>query len=738
MELGKQHLRDFTLRWRLMTYLEVFLYALGFGLLFYFIAQNLLIGLAVFLLVFLVLVFIVHPWTLNVSHTSTYIDAHIAEVSFSTGLLLLPETQLTGLAKLQRYRTSERLGQLLKGLTPPNRLKQAFSVMLACIVLGFVGQYLLSLYPIDTTVRNAALPEQIQFNPIDSLNGNTVVPKLEEQRIVINYPTYTRLSKRTTSDPNIKAVVHANIQWYLTFDVPVTEVYMEHMGDRIPLQKGENEYVMEMVLEASGFYNFTFNGEEGGQFASQLFSLEALPDAPPEIEILDLPQYTYFDTEESMEIQVRSTITDDFGIADAYIIATVSKGSGESVKFREEKLNFKESITSHQKQLKVTKRIDLGDLKMDMGDELYFYVEALDEKQPKPNITRSETYFAVINDTVTDQFAVEGNLGVNQMPDYFRSQRQLIIDTEKLIKDKPTISVTEFKSRSNELGFDQKALRLKYGQFMGDESEMAEAANSTVSEAQQEEDHEHDEEDPLKGYTHDHDGDNEHNLVVQENGEDENDPLHDYLHNHDDPEESTLFEESLKTKLRKALTIMWDAELHLRLYAPEKSLPFQYDALKLIQEIKNSARIYVHRIGFDPPPIKEESRLTGTLKDVGSFQKRERRETEPPFQAMEDAVARLEQLIAGKTAFKVSDRELFTTAGNELAQLAIDAPRRYLPVLQGLKRIQEKGKQTRAEYKKVQKGLLAALPEARNVPGASLGFDDEINALFLKELENYD
>lgn len=68
---------------------------------------------------------------------------------------------------------------------------------------------------------------------------------------------------------------------------------------------------------------------------------------------------------------------------------------------------------------------------------------------------------------------------------------------------------------------------------------------------------------------------------------------------------------------------MWDAELHLRLYEPEKSLPFQYEALKYIQEIKNSARIYVHRIGFDPPPIKEESRLTGKIKDIKSYSKNE-------------------------------------------------------------------------------------------------------------------
>ena len=57
-------------------------------------------------------------------------------------------------------------------------------------------------------------------------------------------------------------------------------------------------------------------------------------------------------------------------------------------------------------------------------------------KEPQPNIARSETYFAVINDTITDQFSVEGTMGVDLMPDYFRSQRQLIIDTEKLIANK--------------------------------------------------------------------------------------------------------------------------------------------------------------------------------------------------------------------------------------------------------------------------------------------------------------
>lgn len=157
-----------------------------------------------------------------------------------------------------------------------------------------------------------------------------------------------------------------------------------------------------------------------------------------------------------------------------------------------------------RKNLNLSKNIDLDQMNMEPGDELYFYIEALDLKRPKPNISRSETFFAVIKDTISDEFAVEGTMGVDQMPDYFRSQRQLIIDTEKLIKDKSKLSKKEFNFKSNELGFDQKVLRLKYGEFMGDESEFGPATHEntevlaeTDEHEDEHEDEDHEEKDPF-------------------------------------------------------------------------------------------------------------------------------------------------------------------------------------------------------------------------------------------------
>ena len=518
---------------------------------------------------------------------------------------------------------------------------------------------------------------------------------------------------------------------------------LDLMGELIDFAKIDESYRLTKNLEASGFYSFTFKDSEGNNYVSDLYSLEMVKDEPPMVQIEGLDSYSYFEFDDEKRLMLNTSISDDFGIADAYIIATVSKGSGESVKFREETIRFNKAVPKGNKRMDLQQPLDLDDLKMDPGDELYFYVEALDQKRPSPNVARSETYFAVIRDTVTDMFAVEGNLGVDLMPDYFRSQRQLIIDTEKLIADKPNISEKDFKFRSNELGFDQKQLRLKYGQFMGDETEMQAAAGAVShNDGETEQSNEGGEEDLLDEYSHKHDSDNEHNLVEEHGDENEGqeaeDPLHDYLHNHSDPEESTLFEKSLKAKLRDALNIMWDAELHLRLYEPEKSLPFQYDALEIIQEIKNSARIYVHRIGFDPPPIKEENRLSGDVENITNYDKRQEFEYQKSFASTREAISRLESLIQGKKKFDAGDSALFVDAGNELAQRAVSEPLKYIKVLQGLRDLEKAANRSKENYSEVQKNLLSVLPQIEDIPMKKTKYYSEINSLYLKELGVYE
>ncbi|AEM71887.1 hypothetical protein Murru_2863 [Allomuricauda ruestringensis DSM 13258] len=746
--MGAGAIKQFQKRWQQSKYVEGMLYAVGFGGFVYLLTQNIFFGIVGFLVSAGIAVFVLKPWGISSENAVGYIDAHLPQAGFSSGLLLSPANELSDLSKLQQYRVASQLEPILSQLKPPHNLLKATLAMFGLIFLGLAGSFILTKFG-NPSGGDSSNTEQISFAPKDSLTNTAEIPELIRTNITIQYPGYTKKGTSNTSDPNIKAVEGSRIIWKLEFDGHVQEVEMDLMGERIGFTKNQESYRLTKTLTASGFYSFTFKDVDGNDYVSDLYSLEMITDEPPMVQIEGLDNYTYFEFDDDKRLMLNTNISDDFGIDDAYIIATVSKGSGESVKFREETVRFDRAIPKGNKRIQLQQPLDLDALKMDPGDELYFYVEALDQKTPSANIARSETYFAVIRDTIADAFAVEGNLGVDLMPDYFRSQRQLIIDTEKLIADRPHISEKDFKFRSNELGFDQKQLRLKYGQFMGDETEMQAAAgqvSNVAGEVDNEEDHGHEdnEDDLLDEYSHKHDSDNEHNLVAEgDNHEHDNenevdDSLHDYVHNHSDPEASTLFEKSLKAKLRDALDIMWDAELHLRLYEPEKSLPYQYDALKIIQDIKNSSRIYVHRIGFDPPPIKEENRLSGDIGDITNFDKKEAFEYQMPFTSTRETIARLERLILGEKRFDDRDSALFIDAGNELAPKAISEPLKYLKVLQGLRDLEKVANRNKENFKAVQKNLLEVLPDVEDNPMKKAEYRDDINLLYLKELGAYE
>lgn len=741
MSSGKNILEGFRKKWQLMQVLQVLLYAIGPAFLLYFLSSNAVLAILVLIGILLLGIAIKKPWQLSLEKVGHHIDNNLDTVEYSTGLILLPDNQLSNLAKLQRYHVYETLEKNIVKVKPKVSLKEPALIFCVFALMTFLAHQFNWASNFDKPSNNSQVEDKILFNPLDSTQVKKEVPVLENQELRIQYPSYTGIGTVTTSNMNVKALEGSKLSWQLEFDSPIQRVIVETNNEKHPMMESEKGYGYRMSLNNAGFYNFRFWSKDGASYQSELYALEMFKDESPEVKILSLNPFVTFNFDDEKKLEFDALVSDDYGISDAYIIATVSKGEGESVKFREERLQFASTLNGTKNQ-KLSKRIDLDAMGMEPGDELYFYIGVTDNKVPKPNTTRSETYFAVIRDTVSNRFAVEGTMGADLMPDYFRSQRQLIIDTEKLIASKPEVSKEDFNFTSNELGFDQKALRLKYGEFMGDEADSGIQVTEEVEVEQESDGSENDEneENPLAEYTHDHDDSNEHNLVdhdhEQEEGEEkEKDPLENYLHNHDDPEESTLFTQSLKSKLRQAMTEMWDAELYLRLYTPEKSLPYQYRALKLIQEIKNSARIYVHRIGFDPPPIKEDKRLSGELDEVVSFQKKEDLGIPEVYPFLKMTAERLPQLIQGQS-LEEEDKNLFSKAGQELAELAIREPGKYLKTLQKLKWISDSDNVVPInDLKMVLEGLLRAIPKSKSKPKKQRGANSELNELFLKELE---
>lgn len=450
---------------------------------------------------------------------------------------------------------------------------------------------------------------------------------LVQTKITITAPIYTGIKPQSQSGFEIKAIIGSAINWELEFSSAenLDVLFVNSEGESLDFKSEGNKFSLKDILTGSGIYAIQAIQDGKMVFDSGFFPLEAIPDQSPIIVPTEKEVYKFHVKEDPKLLEVRAKISDDFLVSQVYLVATLARGSGENVKFREnripiDKRNFQSS--------ELRSVLDLKALDFKQGDELYYYWAALDNKLPVANFSRSDTYFLKYLDSTEVSEAELAGMAIHVLPEYFRSQRQIIIDTEKLISQKKTLGGQVFNSSSNEIGYDQKLLRLRYGQYLGEEFESG-AGGGSVETGESG--------NLLEGFMHKHDqeGENEGGGTIQSGAVSESEHAHEeevgktgeddglgsmldaFLHNHESEEMNTFFEGSTKGILKMALEQMWKSELHLRLFEPEKAIPYQYKALELLKSVQQKSRVYVKRTGFDPPPIREdEKRLTGELKDL--------------------------------------------------------------------------------------------------------------------------
>jgi hypothetical protein len=603
----------------------------------------------------------------------SFLNVKYEEFHASADLALTSEGNLTTLVRIQQLKTEQKLESLSGQIRFPNHI-MLFAIL---AIISFTMFLFIHLNGFEVKTKSVSgMPDEKQP---DNSSIKNIPAEISEVKVLVSPPSYTRIQQYASTDLNLQIAENSQVSWTLTFSLPIKEASIVTASqDTLKFKFNNNSWKLTTTLERNGFYQLVW--KDHGTHSSDYYKIDVIKDQPPIIKLSSLNQFTQVTFDSRQSIEANPVISDDYGLTDAYIIATVSKGSGESVKFREEKIRFSTPQQISGKQINSKRTLNLKTLGLEPGDELYFYVEALDNKSPLANRTRTETYFIAIPDTVQDVMTADGGLGVDLMPEYFRSQRQIIIDTEKLIREKKVTDKKEFNFKSNELGYDQKVLRLRYGQFMGEE---AESGIVPIENHADEDDHEETKaEDLAKEFGHQHDTENEHNLVDEKNpakkdvdGAKKEDPFAEFVHQHDNEESATFFIQSLKLKLKAALAQMWDAELYLRIYEPEKSLPYQYTALKLLKEISNDSRIYVHRTGFEPPPIKEEKRLSADLNEIFNASRSYEADIKKYFPKISEALRLTEKLLA-KEAVRVSpsEKNIILQSGSELAQAALENP----------------------------------------------------------------
>lgn len=557
-----------------------------------------------------------------------HLNRHYPQLEESAQLANCDDSSLSILQVLQKQKIVALLERLLidkQSLLLPkiSYQKSVLSLILASFILLFI--YFSSVWLPLISISEKGLIEEVTVKAHKTENNKTLV--VTQSKITITPPTYTMLEVSQQSELNAKAIVGSTLHWQLSFNQLIDNAFIEFShGEKAYFTTQEHgSYIVDKQIDFTGIYRLgaIISGVE--YTLPEVYTLTIEKDNKAKIKIITPKKtITEITTQGKTSVPTHVQITDDFKVDKVEILASIAKGSGESVKFRDQTFSFdtKEVIDGVENYYI---NWQLKSLKMEPGDELYFTVKAWDNRLPTAQMTRSST--KIIRWLEDEQQAVlSDGILIDFMPEYFKSQRQIIIETIDLINDSSELSTDKFVETSELLGVAQSELKEKYGQYLGDEvedgggshaiSHEASEQLSTLAEASEdaEDDHHHHESSghasddfSMKGFGIDKSGGSE--LINQ------------FGHNHEDADIGIMARQDPKALMKRSITNMWQAELHLMLSQPSKALPFEQEALKYLKMAKKAERIYVKRLGFEPPPVTEKRRYQGDLADVLTYQR---------------------------------------------------------------------------------------------------------------------
>ncbi len=354
-----------------------------------------------------------------------------------------------------------------------------------------------------------------------------------------------------------------------------------------------------------------------------------VPDRPPVVRVIAPDRSLVLGTPGQRHWPLQFEATDDYGVvATAQLKVTLAQGSGENITFREQTFNL--AGTGPATQRRFARTLDLAALGATEGNDVIAQLTVRDTHTPGAQSAQSSSVILRLPSAAEIQGTDMEGMVKKTLPAYFRSQRQIIIDAEALIKQRRQLPAEEFVRRADAIGVDQRILRLRYGQFLGEESEGG-AKPPPTSDALPTSDT------PAAAHDddHDHDHDDDHARTQAQAGHDDHDHgaptdgsapvfgsatdvLSEYGHTHDHAEAATLLDPKTRATLKAALDQMWSSEGELRQGQPERALPYAYKALGFIKEVQQAERTYLARVGPELPPIDESRRMSGDRADLAS------------------------------------------------------------------------------------------------------------------------
>jgi len=506
-----------------------------------------------------------------------------------------------GLAALQRARLERRLMSVdLPDLRPQYPLRALglcwLALALVTLALWVLPQVVPAWLQAGTT-RTTAAP----------------APGKVSGGLHIEPPAYTGLGSQEPAGLDAKFPEGSAVRFVVRVGGGPQRVDLVFLdGSRLPLRRDGGVWRGERVFTRSALYRVQLDDRDpppSNAAAVPLHRLEVIPDRPPEV-IVRTPDHTLNLLQQGQRSwDLVFEASDDYGLGVAELSIAHAQGSGENIKTTQQTLRL--DGDGDERHRVYRKTLDLAALGVAEGDDLIVRLRVTDNHPAPPNSTQTASF--ILRWPAQSETASSGMEGLVQktLPAYFSSERQIIIDTEALQGDRERLAPARFAARADELGVEQRQLRLRYGEFLGEEAEPSAQQDADTQPT------------PAAFGA-------EGNLTAQ------------YGHVHDKPEAATLLDPDTRRVLKAALDEMWQAELHLRQADPGLALPYEYKALAYIKQVQQAERIYLARAGVQLPQVELSRRLSGDRAGLSDRDSRSVAQTREPtpvaafYQALSD------------------------------------------------------------------------------------------------------
>ena len=411
------------------------------------------------------------------------------------------------------------------------------------------------------------------------------VPPFDELRWRIDPPAYSGLPATTgRGDEALAALPGSRIRLWSHFSNRWSGVAAARIGvGALPVRRRGNEWVVEWT-QTPAERGISLEARAGGGVAARrILPVTVLPDNPPDV-TLTRPETDLVLATGTGRVTIRAAAVDDYGVGGFLLTWSRTRGSGESFEYVDGQWAFA-SVARSGKTAAGTLTLDLAALQLQPGDVIHVRAVARDRNAvtgPGESVSRTRV-IRVARPEEMDEVNTDVGFPTELPENPVLSQRMLIIRTERLRDRARAMPAPALREDAADIAFEQARLRERVGEQVftratgGAQDPFADLSFTETSGAP----HSHQEETaPATSQSR------EAEVLEEASEATGRGTMDEVTHKHDaDP----ILD--VNRTLSRIYDLMWASERALAQSDPTGSLPHQYAALELIQEMRRTDRL---------------------------------------------------------------------------------------------------------------------------------------------------